>query len=77
MYIVRLLVAILIIWIALRLLRRYVEHRRLASTVKKQIPAATMVRCAYCKLHIPEQEALISGSLHYCSDQHRNAAQRG
>jgi uncharacterized protein len=30
-----------------------------------------MVRCDYCGLHVPENEALLSDGRRYCSQEHR------
>jgi len=30
-----------------------------------------MVTCAYCRLHIPESEAIVADGRHYCSAEHR------
>jgi uncharacterized protein len=30
-----------------------------------------MVRCAHCGIHLPADEALSAGALHYCGPEHR------
>lgn len=34
-----------------------------------------MVRCAHCGLHLPDNEAVMSGNTAYCSDAHRALAE--
>lgn len=35
-----------------------------------------MVPCAYCALHVPEDQAIQEGEAWYCSEEHRKAAQQ-
>ena len=51
--------------------------RRVASPDKPATPAnppQIMVRCAYCGLHLPDNEAVVSGNASYCSQAHRALA---
>ena len=51
--------------------------RRVASPDKPAPPAnppQNMVRCAYCGLHLPENEAVVSGKASYCSQAHLSLA---
>ncbi|CBL43921.1 Hypothetical protein HDN1F_03380 [gamma proteobacterium HdN1] len=34
--------------------------------------AQVMLKCAQCDVHVPKQEAISSGSLHFCSESHKN-----
>jgi uncharacterized protein len=34
-----------------------------------------MLRCAHCGLHLPDNEAVMSGNTAYCSDAHRALAE--
>lgn len=55
-----------VLWFSLRRdLRR--PHR---APPRPAAPAA-MVRCAQCGVHLPADEALRDGELHYCSPAHR------
>ncbi len=38
-------------------------------------PAEDMVRCAYCGVHLPKSESILSGGNYYCCDAHRRAHQ--
>lgn len=33
----------------------------------------TMVVCAYCGVHLPLSDSIAEGSLHFCSEAHRQA----
>jgi len=51
--------------------------RSVASPDKTATPAnppQNMVRCAYCGLHLPDNEAVVSGNASYCSQAHRALA---
>jgi len=39
-------------------------------------PAAAMVRCAHCGVHLPQTDALPAGQQHYCSPAHRQLGPR-
>lgn len=45
---------------------------RAAAPQPRSGPAARMVRCAHCGVHLPEADALASAGLHYCSEAHRD-----
>lgn len=34
-------------------------------------PPETIVVCAHCRLHIPQNEAIASGDVFYCCEAHR------
>lgn len=41
-------------------------------------PAERIVQCAQCGLRLPEGEAIVNGTRHFCSAEHRDEhAQRG
>lgn len=66
----RLLLIALFIWLAVVLVRRYLNR---ASRVRQQPSRiGTMVRCDVCGLHVPEIEALKKHDKYYCSVQHRD-----
>ena len=44
------------------------------SNPREAVPR--MVRCAYCGVHVPEDEAWPEGDHHYCSGDHRNRGPR-
>ncbi|MEW6707788.1 MAG: PP0621 family protein [Pseudomonadota bacterium] len=69
--VVVLLVVGLVLWFALR--------RGGRPTVKpraKQPRLQSMVRCAHCGVHLPQDEAVAGDELFYCSEAHRALGQR-
>ncbi len=74
----RLAILILLVWLAWRFVRRWLDRAdrpggiaRKAKSAKP--PVERMVRCRYCDLHLPEQEALHDGRDWYCTEAHRRA----
>lgn len=66
----RLLILAVVAFLIYTLLRQL-----LRGWAKKELPprpgrSGTMVRCALCGLHVPEQEALRSGDKYFCSNKH-------
>ncbi len=57
----------------------WIKLSRPASTDKSATPAnppQNMVRCAYCGLHLPDNEAVVSGNANYCSQAHSALADK-
>lgn len=71
---VRLIILAALVWFGLKLYRRYrlkqdsVRRRQAAPTLRN---GGTMVRCAYCRLHLPQQDAVAFDSRWFCCPQHR------
>jgi len=62
-----LLVAIaLVVYLLLKSYRRNVPQQD--KTV-----AEDMVRCAYCGVHLPKGESILSGGIFFCCAEHRDA----
>lgn len=82
MGLIRLVVILIIAWLAYSLTRRW-----LASLDQKQIQKQerkkrdesshieTMVSCALCDLHIPQSEAVQAQGKYYCCAEHRKRAE--
>jgi uncharacterized protein len=67
-FIVVVVVVTLVLWYVLR--RDFARARPRAA--RKQPPQAIeMVRCAYCGVHLPVDEAVRDGAARYCSEAHR------
>ncbi len=75
MYLLRLLIIALLVWIVLRAVQRFVARWKTQSPTRPT-QVGNMVRCDHCGLHVPEQEALRVGKHYYCSEPHRIAAAR-
>jgi len=56
----------------------WIKLNRPASTDNKSSGQDTrpqnMLRCAYCGLHLPDNEAVVSRNASYCSEAHRALA---
>lgn len=62
-------VLVFVVWTLLK------KQRKSTSSNVMQDPASqTMVICDYCKVHLPEGDALRDGGRFYCHEAHRNAA---
>jgi uncharacterized protein len=69
----KLLLVIVIAYLAYRLLRSYVrsvESRHEPPGMRPHEPEV-MVRCSVCGVHLPKSEALTAGGKRYCSEEHR------
>jgi len=66
-----LVVSVLLIWWALRLLRRPPLPGR-----KSEPRVENMVACHRCGLHIPEKEAVSRNGRFYCSEAHAREEER-
>ncbi|NOL50943.1 PP0621 family protein [Pelistega suis] len=54
----------------------FFRHSRKKATVhshpskSKSTTTISMVQCAYCGIHLPENEAISQGNHHWCSKEH-------
>ena len=77
MGLIRLVVILIIAWLVYSLTRRWLASLEQKRTQKKQGETShieTMVSCAHCGLHIPQNEAIQAQGKYYCSDEHRQLA---
>ncbi|HEB86739.1 MAG TPA: hypothetical protein ENI68_06975 [Gammaproteobacteria bacterium] len=77
MGLVRLVVMFIIAWLIYSLTCRWLasldqprDHKKPGRPAKIE----TMVCCADCGLHVPQNEALQAQGKYYCSDEHRKRA---
>jgi len=69
MALIRILVIALVVWLLIRMLRNWMDRKAVKrSTTPEQIN--TVVRCAHCGLHIPQQEAIQVEGHYYCCKEH-------
>jgi uncharacterized protein len=70
---IRLLIIALVIWLAVRLLRRFLAAQRSGAT-----PAypPRMLPCAHCGVYVPESGAIRHGERAYCCEEHRQIGLR-
>ncbi len=71
----RLAILVLLVWLGWRMVRRWLAAATPPATSKRtgSQKVERMVRCRYCDLHLPEQEALHDGRDWYCNEAHRRA----
>ncbi|SDM11516.1 uncharacterized protein SAMN05661010_03379 [Modicisalibacter muralis] len=74
--IIRLIIFVVLLWAGLKLYRMYREwkHERdeLAGREQRNLDNGQMVRCAYCRVHLPEDEALHQDDQWFCGPNHRD-----
>jgi uncharacterized protein len=69
MNLIRLIVIALIIYLLVRIVKRWAQNKNLASSTKPE-KQKKMVQCEVCQLHIPEDEALQQDNKFFCSQAH-------
>jgi len=69
----RILIVAALVWLVLRLLRGS-RRARVADSAQGPAgrPLTTVVRCACCGLHVPQDEALERDGVYYCCPEHRD-----
>jgi uncharacterized protein len=53
-----------------RAVLQYWQHKSAPPSPR----TVTTVRCTYCGLHVPEQEAVHSNNIYFCCEAHKQAA---
>lgn len=66
---IRLIIFAVLFWAGLKLYRMYREWK-LEQDMPRRVEDAQMVRCAYCRVHLPEQDAERRDQLWFCSSDH-------
>ncbi|SMN00187.1 hypothetical protein SPONL_1122 [uncultured Candidatus Thioglobus sp.] len=66
MGIIKVIIVALLVWAGFVLLKKF---RKTPNTVTHS-SNNTMLACSVCGIHIPENEAIISKTKVYCSEQH-------
>lgn len=74
MNLVRLIVIALAVWLLLKLVKRLFSGDSQPEQ-KKREKIASMVKCAWCELHVPEGEAIKGNKGYYCSEAHKEQAE--
>jgi uncharacterized protein len=70
----RLVLLLVIIAVVILVYRSLKSARRAPPKRPKALPKQ-MLRCDYCGLHVPEEEALRVGGRNYCSEEHKRLDQ--
>jgi uncharacterized protein len=66
----RLVLLLAIIAVAVLVYRSLTSARRAPPKRPRALPTQ-MLRCDYCGLHVPEEEALRVAGRNYCSEEHK------
>jgi len=67
----RIAVILVGLWLVFRVIRRALAQRRSGPT--SVLPPADMLRCDYCKMFVPRDDAVTTNGRVYCSNQHADA----
>lgn len=73
MGLIRFLLLIVIVWLAIRYLKRWLNPPINSRQPRDPPQVESFVACHKCGLHIPRQEAIVSQGHYYCSESHRDA----
>lgn len=77
MNLIRLIIFGLIFWLLYRTVQRLLNKPESPQPQQpRKVTSTDMVRCAYCGIHIPKNEALERDGHYYCSEEHRDAGPR-
>jgi uncharacterized protein len=72
MGLIRLITFLLVGWIAWTMYRRFMAAANSKSR-RERLPDKHFVRCSYCDVHLPEQNAVTDGKTWFCSKAHQQA----
>jgi len=75
----RLLTLLAIAWFGWQFVKNYLRKQALRGNreaERRQQQPIVIVKCQQCQLHLPENEAVASGSQWFCCDEHRNLWQK-
>ncbi|MCG5515057.1 MULTISPECIES: PP0621 family protein [Ectothiorhodospira] len=72
MNILFLIAAFVLVFMVVRLLLKTPDVKR--PKHPQQVSSGHMLRCEYCGLHVPENEAVKEGPRAFCSNDHRDLA---
>ncbi len=65
----RIAIIVFVAFLAYRLVKSWLAKLDKPSTNSKE-KIDTMVRCEYCEVHVPQNEAINKDGRWYCSDEH-------
>jgi uncharacterized protein len=73
----RLAIVLFGLWLVLRIIRRALARRRSDLPTPPKPASADMLRCDYCGVFVPRNEAVAARGRHYCSGGHADADRAG
>jgi len=72
MGLIRLIILVLVVWMLLRLFRKFKASQTVKNGKKQPLEHKNMVLCQYCSVHVPENKAVQHEQNWFCSDKHRD-----
>lgn len=72
----RILLTGLVVFVIIVLVRRVLAGFSRYGQDRRELSSSLMVRCDHCGLHLPENEALVSGERYFCCEEHRMAVEK-
>lgn len=63
------------IWGIYLIVRHFAQARTTHDATQNQVKSVDSVKCAYCGLHLPKNEAIEKRGDHYCNKEHLIAAE--
>jgi len=78
MGLIRLIAYGLLIWVVWSMVKNYLAKQRRANMASSEkdgakIAAKKVVKCRYCDLHLPEEDAVANAAGSFCSQSHKQA----
>ena len=74
MNLIRLIIIALSVWLLLKLVKRLFLGES-QSQQQKGTKIASMIKCAWCGVHVPENEAIRGNRGYYCCEEHKAQAE--
>lgn len=71
----RYLLIVLAIWAGIMIFRKLYLQKQDTST-PKNLPEQNMVRCTYCGVHFPENDAIRDNNKLFCCEEHKLASRK-
>lgn len=72
MGLIRLILIGVVIWLCLRMVRKYQAGKSARPNTRKPLERANMVPCHVCGVHVPESDATQHQQLWFCGTAHRD-----
>jgi uncharacterized protein len=66
---IKILLLAIVIWLLYLILRRYTSSLHSSDNMRNP-GIATMVQCAHCGVHLPEEESVSVSDKYYCCEAH-------
>ena len=72
MGLIRLILLGVVIWLIMRMVKKFQAGQEQQGKVRKNIDHDNMVPCDYCSVHVPQSSAVQHGQLWFCSENHKD-----